>query len=133
MKRGFSISFPFVWFHLRDPLPCGVARHGSWHFGQTVLGSVHWPMKQVFTKSSVIPCDLVKSMLEAAGIPAVIRHELGSAAAGYSIPAPDNPSLPWAWPEVWVPDDHYERAVELVKAIPGEVEGGSEGSVAGGQ
>ena len=72
-------------------------------------------MKQVFTNSSVIPCDLIKSMLEAAGIPAVIRHELGSAAAGYSIPTRDNPSLPWAWPEVWVSDPDYETAIELIK------------------
>jgi len=43
-------------------------------------------MKQVFTNSSVIPCDLVKSVLEAEGISATIKNELGSAAAGYSLP-----------------------------------------------
>ena len=72
-------------------------------------------MRQVFTNSSVIPCDLIKSMLEAAGIPAIIRNELGSAVAGYSIPTLDNPSLPWAWPEVWVSDGDYERAIELIQ------------------
>jgi len=74
-------------------------------------------MKKVFTRSSVIPCDLAKSVLEAAGIFAVIRHELGSAAAGYSWPVPDNPSLPWAWPEVLVSDEDYERALEVLSTI----------------
>jgi hypothetical protein len=74
-------------------------------------------MKQVFTNSSVIPCDLVKSMLEAEGVPAIIKNELGSAAAGYSLPVLDNPSLPWAWPEVWVPDEHHERAMELISGF----------------
>jgi hypothetical protein len=74
-------------------------------------------MKKVFTRSSVIPCDLAKSVLEAAGIFAVIRHELGSAAAGYSWPVPDNPSLPWAWPEVLVSDEDYERALEILSTI----------------
>ena len=72
-------------------------------------------MKQVFTNSSVIPCDLIKSVLEAEGISATIKNELGSAAAGYSLPTLDNPSLPWAWPEVWVADEDYERAMELIK------------------
>jgi hypothetical protein len=71
-------------------------------------------MRKVFTNSSVVPCDLAKSVLEAAGIFAVIKHELGSAAAGYSLPVPNNPSLPWAWPEVWVSDEDYERALEVL-------------------
>jgi hypothetical protein len=73
-------------------------------------------MRQVFTNSSVIPCDLVKSVLEAEGIFATIRNELGSAAAGVGLPVQDNPSLAWAWPEVWVSDEDYEKAMELIKA-----------------
>jgi hypothetical protein len=73
-------------------------------------------MKQVFTNPSVIPCDLIKSVLEADGISVTIKNELGSAAAGYGLPMPDNPSLPWAWPEVWVNDEDYERAAELIAA-----------------
>jgi hypothetical protein len=80
-------------------------------------GVVNLNMKKVFTRSSVIPCDLAKSVLEAAGIFAVIKHELGSAAAGYSWPVPDNPSLPWAWPEVWVSDEDYERALETLSTV----------------
>jgi hypothetical protein len=73
-------------------------------------------MRQVFTNSSVIPCDLVKSVLEAGGIFATIRNELGSAAAGCGLPVLDNPSLAWAWPEVWVSDEDYARAMELISA-----------------
>lgn len=81
-------------------------------------------MRQVFTNSSVIPCDLIKSLLESEGIAATIRNELGSAASGYSLPMPDNPSLPWAWPEVWVADEDYEKAMELIR---GYEERGDEG------
>ena len=73
-------------------------------------------MRQVFSNSSVIPCDLVKSMLEAEGIFATIKNELGSAAAGVGLPVVDNPSLAWAWPEVWVSDEDYEKAMELINA-----------------
>ncbi len=73
-------------------------------------------MRQVFSNSSVIPCDLVKSVLEAEGIFATIRNELGSAAAGVGLPVQDNPSLAWAWPEVWVSDEDYDRAMELISA-----------------
>jgi cytochrome c556 len=77
-------------------------------------------MKKVFSRSSVIPCDLAKSVLDAAGVFAVIRHELGSAAAGYSWPVPNNPSLPWAWPEVWVSDEDFERAREILADVSAE-------------
>ena len=76
-------------------------------------------MKRVFENSSVIPCDLIKSVLEGAGIEAMIRNELGSAAAGYSLPVPDNPSLPWAWAEVWVNDEDYEQALEVIANTKG--------------
>jgi hypothetical protein len=74
-------------------------------------------VKKVFTNSSVVPCDLAKSVLEAAGIFAVMKHELGSAAAGYALPVPNNPSLPWAWPELWVSDEDYERALETLATV----------------
>ena len=86
-------------------------------------------MKKVFTNSSVVPCDLAKSVLEAAGIFAIIKHELGSAAAGYSLPVPDNPSLPWAWPEVWVSEEDYERALEILTATSAETAPQSEKQV----
>jgi len=46
-----------------------------------------------------------------------MKHELGSAAAGYGFPVPGNPSLPWAWPELWVSDEDYERALETLATI----------------
>ena len=88
-------------------------------------------MRKVFTNSSVIPCDLARSVLEAAGIFAVIRHELGSAAAGCSLPVLDNPSLPWAWPEVWVSDEDYERALETLAATEPALTDESKGEQSG--
>ena len=29
----------------------------------------------------------------------------------------ENPSLPWAWPEVWVADEDYDRALELISGF----------------
>lgn len=71
-------------------------------------------MKQVFTAPSVVPCDLVKSVLEDAGIECMIKNERGSAIAGYGYPMRDNPSLFWAWPEVWVNDKPFEVACRIV-------------------
>lgn len=79
-------------------------------------------MKMVFTNASVIPCDMIVSMLDAAGIQAIIRNEQGSAASGYSIPMFGGPSLPWAWPEVWVGDEDYERALELIDGVETDAE-----------
>ena len=70
-------------------------------------------MKMIYTAPSVIPCDLLKSVLEVEGIESMIKNELGSNAAGYGLPVPDFPSLPWAWPEVWVNDEDIERATEI--------------------
>lgn len=74
-------------------------------------------MQKVFTNSSVVPCDLLVSILDSEGIPATITNELGSAASGYALPTLDNPSLPWAWPAVWVADEHYEGAMEIVEGF----------------
>jgi hypothetical protein len=84
-------------------------------------------MRQVFTNSSVVPCDLVKSVLEAEGIFTTIRNELGSAASGCALPVVDNPSLPWAWPEVWVSDEDYDRAAALIAARETSPTSGTEG------
>lgn len=70
-------------------------------------------LKRVFTATSVIPCDLLRSRLEAHGIPCIVKNEFGAAAAGNALPIPGNPTLAWAWPEVWVHADDYEAAREL--------------------
>ena len=35
-------------------------------------------MQKVFTAPSIVPCDLLKSLLEVEGIPAFIRNEYGT-------------------------------------------------------
>lgn len=67
-------------------------------------------MKQVFTAPSVVPCDILKSVLEARGIECLIRNERGSTTAGVGYPLPASPSLPFAWPEVWVNDEDFDEA-----------------------
>jgi hypothetical protein len=74
-------------------------------------------MKKVFTNPSVVPCDLLKGLLEASGIPAMIKNERGSASAGVGYPIPHSASAAFAWPEVWVPDDRLEEAAALVAAV----------------
>lgn len=74
-------------------------------------------MKKVFTNPSVVPCDLLKGLLEASGIPAMIKNERGSASAGVGYPIPHSASVAFAWPEVWVPDDRLEEAAALVAAM----------------
>lgn len=70
-------------------------------------------MKMVFTARSVVPCDFLKAMLEAEGIPCVLRNEYGTHLLGQGCPVPGGSALIWAWPEVWIP----EEAVELAKPI----------------
>ena len=74
-------------------------------------------MKKVFTNPSVVPCDLLKGLLEASGIPAMIKNERGSASVGEAWPIPQSISAAFAWPEVWVPDDRLEEAAALVAAM----------------
>ena len=71
-------------------------------------------MKKVFSSHSVVECELVKSALESAGIPSMIRNEQGSAVGGEGIPVPDIPSLPYSWSELWVNLDDYEEAAAIV-------------------
>lgn len=70
-------------------------------------------MKEVFTASNVIPCDLFKSVLDAAGILSMIKNEGGSAMTGNALPVPAGSELPWAWPEVWVNDEDFEVASQI--------------------
>lgn len=71
-------------------------------------------MKKVFTNPSVVPCDMLKGLLESSGIPAMIKNERGSASAGVGWPIPHATSVAFAWPEVWVPDDRHEEAAAIV-------------------
>jgi hypothetical protein len=71
-------------------------------------------MKEVFTAPSVIPCDFLKAVLEANGISSFIKNERGSTIAEVADPAPSSTSLSLAWPEVWVQDEDFQHAGEIV-------------------
>jgi len=85
-------------------------------------------MKQVFTNPSVVPCDILRGLLEAEGIESMIKNERGSAMAGIGYPVPNVPSVPFAWPEVWVNDDDFEKAVEIASRFQREQQGHNSGS-----
>ena len=53
-------------------------------------------------------------MLDAAGIESMFKNEGGSAIAGYGLPVPAGSALPWACPEVWVNDEDFELASQIV-------------------
>ena len=70
-------------------------------------------MKRIFTAPSVIPCDFLRSMLDAGGIVSMLKNEGGSAVTGNALPVPSGSELPWAWPEVWVNDEDFEVASQI--------------------
>ena len=70
-------------------------------------------MKMIYTAPSVIPCDFLRSMLDAAGIASMFKNEGGSAMTGNALPIPCGSELPWAWPEVWVNDEDFEVASQI--------------------
>ena len=71
-------------------------------------------LKKIFTAPSVVPCDLLKSVLEGRGIRVLIKNEHGSAGACVGVPAPDMPSATFAWPEVWVNEADADAAGRIV-------------------
>jgi hypothetical protein len=74
-------------------------------------------MKKVWSSPSLVQCDLLKSILEGDGIICVIKNEYNARAAGIGYPLFSGQSLAFAWPELWVPDDQYEEASEVVDAF----------------
>ena len=76
-------------------------------------------MKKIFTDPSVVPCDLLRGILEGRGIKVLIKNELGSAGAGAGNPVPTMSSLTFAWPEVWVADEDAQVALEIVGEMKG--------------
>ncbi|WP_136065611.1 putative signal transducing protein [Pontiella sulfatireligans] len=70
-------------------------------------------MKKLYTDPSVVPCDMLKTFLELQGITVMIKNERGSASAGYGLPVPMI-SLSFAWPEVWVNDQDFEKALTVL-------------------
>ena len=71
-------------------------------------------MKMIFTAPSVVPCDMLKGILESQGIHCMIKNEPTST-VGLGDPVPWMPSLAFSWPELWVNDEDASRAAEIVK------------------
>ncbi len=61
----------------------------------------------------MIPCDFLRSLLDAEGIASVLKNEAGSAMTGNALPVPSGSELPWAWPEVWVNDEDFDVASQM--------------------
>ena len=74
-------------------------------------------MKKIFADPSVVPCDLLRGLLEGRGIKVFIKNELGSAGAGVGDPVPFMPSLTFAWPEVCVADEDAQAALEVIREM----------------
>lgn len=68
----------------------------------------------VFTDPSIVPCDLLKSILESEGIDSMLKNQPCST-VGLGNPVPWMPSLSFAWPELWVNDEDAEIAREIIK------------------
>ena len=78
-------------------------------------------MKRVFTDRLVTACDLVKSQLEASGIGAELKNERGSTTVGEGLPVFSEPSLPFAWPEVWVKHEDEQAALVIIADIGSDI------------
>ncbi len=65
-------------------------------------------MKQIYTDRNLTHCDLVRGMLEASGIPAVLRNEHTCHTAGAGLGS----ALGFAWPEVWILHDEDTQDAE---------------------
>jgi len=74
-------------------------------------------MKMVFTSPTVVPCDMIRSVLEANGIDTLMKNERGSAPAVVGWPIPDMMALTYAWPEVWVRDEDGDTAMLVVAGL----------------
>ena len=74
-------------------------------------------MKKIFTDPSIVPCDILRGLLDGRGIKTLIKNEYGSAGAGIGISVPTMSSLAFAWPEVWVSNEDAEAAMHIVKEM----------------
>ena len=66
-------------------------------------------MRKVFSGRSVMECDLVKSVLDANGVRCMVKNEFVAPLAG-EVPFGD------VWPELWVDDADFDKAVDLINA-----------------
>lgn len=74
-------------------------------------------MKKLWSTPSVVKCDLVKNMLEGHGLHVETANELSAQFTGVGYPLPSGQALPFAWPEIWVEDEDYDRALALIREL----------------
>ena len=74
-------------------------------------------MKKLWTTPSVVKCDLIKCTLEGRGIHVELLNELSAQYTGIGYPLPTGQALAFAWPEIWVEDEDYDRALELITEL----------------
>ena len=75
-------------------------------------------MKLVYTHENKILVENIKNILELEGVSSELKNVFSSGAAGEL-------STLDSWPEIWVDERFYERAITVVKSVedtPGEVE-----------
>jgi hypothetical protein len=70
-------------------------------------------MKLIFTAPYLAPCDWVRVILGRQGIPATLKNEHGHIAAMAVVGG----AATFCWPEVWVEDEDFVRASELVAKV----------------
>jgi hypothetical protein len=76
-------------------------------------------VRRIWTTPSVVQADLIKCMLEGHGIHTQILNELTAQYTGIGYPLPTGQALAFAWPEIWVEDADYDRALALVTELVG--------------
>lgn len=66
-------------------------------------------MRQIYTNESYVLAIHSRNRLEAEGVYVELKNEFtsGAAVGGHSI-----------WPELWVKDSDYERAIKILEASP---------------
>jgi hypothetical protein len=66
-------------------------------------------MKKVYTDDSLMKCGTLQSLLEANDIPCFLKNEAVSGVFGGGCFNPYH-----AYPELWVEDDDFDKAKELI-------------------
>ncbi len=69
------------------------------------------------TAHSTVTCDMLRMMLDCAGIKSIMKNETISTWMGFGFPFPSMAAPTFAWPEVWVADEDYEEAVKILEEM----------------
>lgn len=74
-------------------------------------------MKRIWTTPSIVKFDLIRNMLEGHGIQTQTINEFGAQFTGIGYPVPSGQALSFSWPEIWVEDTDYDRALALITEL----------------